>query len=157
MFVWLIPLLSLAKEKMPIDPKAEEAARKSSFAMNREDFAEARRLLDEAVRLAPDFAEAWIGRGLASSKLKDFAAAKASFEEGLRLHTLRYQRDPSNTNELCQQAFTMVLLNRRKEAETLLQEGLAHHPNDALLGHFAKSFPQVADDFAKSLVIPSAP
>lgn len=105
------------------------------------DFGEAKLWTEIAVQLQPDFAEAWVCKGMAAMGLGDLVMAKESYEQALALHVARHNADPTNANEATQQVFALHLLARHDEAQDLQREMLVKHPEDKTLksmGDFVK-------------------
>lgn len=122
---------------------AQELCNKASFAMQEDDHASAASLLRQATELKPDFAEAWVGLGMALVQMNQIAKARSAYECALALHSERYKHTQS-TNELQQQAFVLLLLGKPDEAEALLVNGRQTHPNATILQTFADAFPELA-------------
>jgi hypothetical protein len=91
-------------------------------AMNAGDLERAHALLAEAVKLDPDFAEAWAGMGMACVKVGDYKRAEEFYERALSLHQERYRNEPSNAGYSLQQIFLLALLGRDDEAKRLLSQ-----------------------------------
>ena len=114
--------------------------------MAAKDYAKARSLLEEAVRLRPDFAEAWVGLGNDCALLKDTTAAIAAYEHALLLHRQRCQMTPSDANQLQQQVYVLLLLGRDAEARDLLSQGMKMHSGNQQLNAFATGLDGILSD-----------
>ncbi|MHC4645052.1 MAG: M56 family metallopeptidase, partial [Planctomycetota bacterium] len=146
-------LLDAHAEKLrEIDKRAlsgvdQELASRAAEAMNGGDFERAQSLFVEAVKLKPDFAEAWTGVGMACVKAGDYKGAKESYESALSLHQERYRNEPSNANHVLQQIHLLTLLARDAEAKRLLLQARRRHPQDEQLKRFEQAgFSALQDD-----------
>ncbi len=112
----------------------------STAALHAKDYAKARTLAEQATRLAPQFAEAWVGYGMASVCLGEMDQARAAYERALSLHQARHRQNPTDANQVVQQVFLLTLLGRSDEAETLLKQASNDYPEDDQIAKLAKSF-----------------
>jgi len=107
----------------------QELVNKASVYMNEGEFQAARELLLSALQEKPDFAEAWVSYGMASSKLKDYQQAKTAYEKALKIYTDKYLNNP-DANCLIQQIYILGLLNRDADAEKLIEDGKLKYMQD---------------------------
>ena len=115
-------------------------AANSAAALNAQDYSKAQELAAQATRLDPEFAEAWVGYGMASVKLGQTDLARKAYERALSLHEVRLQQNPSDANQVFQQIFLLELLGRSDQATALLKRAQADHPNDQQISSLAKDF-----------------
>lgn len=148
-FFMLIVVTGCAKRNDEISARANELVVKSAEAINKGEFENARSLLEKAIKLKPDFAEACVSHGMASVCLWDYVTAKNSYEQALSFHAKRYQNEPSNANHVQQQIFVLVLLGRSAEAKQLLTEAQSRHSGDNQLNTFARGFSSLKESMAK--------
>ena len=148
----LVLLAGCSKQK-PVAVTAQELCSQASFAMQQNDNANAASLLRQATELKPDFAEAWVGLGMAEVQLSQIEKARSAYGRALALHSERYKRTQS-PNELQQQAFVLLLLGRSDDAESLLAKGKQKHANSPTLQEFADNFPQLAGSELQKSQIP---
>lgn len=113
--------------------RAQNLADRAAQAFLDEEYKKARSLSEEAVRLRPDFAEAWVLHGKSCVLEGDAASARESYERALRLHAQRYRMNSDDTSQLVQQVYILLLLGRDAEARALLAQGLEAHPADERL------------------------
>lgn len=119
----------------------------SAAALNAQDYSKAQRLAAEATRLAPEFAEAWVGYGMASVKLRQTDRAREAYERALSLHQARLRQSPSDSNQVFQQIFLLALLGRSDEAESLLKRAHSDYPNDQQISTLAGDFAAAKRDW----------
>jgi tRNA A-37 threonylcarbamoyl transferase component Bud32/tetratricopeptide (TPR) repeat protein len=112
-------------------------------AMNASDFGRAQSLAGEATQLNPQFAEAWVADGMASSRLEQFDRAQHAYERALSLYQDKSRENPSDANSVLQQIFLLTLLDRSAEAETLLESARKSYPADDQLTALAQHFSEV--------------
>jgi Flp pilus assembly protein TadD len=121
--------------------------------MQKNDNANAASLLRQATELKPDFAEAWVGLGMAEVQLSQIEKARSAYVQALTLHSERYKRTQA-PNELQQQAFVLLLLGRADDAEALLAQGKQKHANSPTFQEFADNFPPIAGSELQKWQIP---
>jgi tetratricopeptide (TPR) repeat protein len=130
------------------DVTAQKLASQAAVLINRGDFKEAQRLLAEAVKQKPDFAEAWVMLGMRFVKLGNDKEAKNAYETALRIHSKRYAQQP-NPNELLQQSYVLLLLGRENAAQQLLNQAKAEYPNNQQVMLFSEGFNKVKGDWTE--------
>jgi len=143
----LIPVLALAFltscAPAPHDAtalKPQQLASKSAAAFNAKDYAKAQTLAAEATSIDPQFAEAWVGYGMASVRLGQIGHAREAYERALSLHQARHRQNPSDANQVFQQVFLLTLLGRSAEAGTLLKQAHIDYPSDQQITKLAENF-----------------
>ena len=109
---------------------AQSLADRATQAFLDAEYEKARSLSEEAVRVRPDLAEAWVLHGKSCVLEGDTATARKAYERALQLHAERYRTSPEDTNQLVQQVYILFLLHRDSEARALLTQGLEAHPAD---------------------------
>ena len=98
------------------------------------------RLARQATSIDPQFAEAWVGYGMASVRLGQTDQARQAYERALSLHQARHLRNPSDANQVFQQIFVLTLLGRQADAETLLKQAHTDYPSDQQITKLAGDF-----------------
>jgi hypothetical protein len=121
-------------------------------AMNANDFARVQSLAAEVTRQDPQFAEAWVAEGMASARLGQSDRVRQDYERALRLYADKSRQNPSDANPVCQQIFLLALLDRPREAETLLAQARTSYPNDRQLATMAEHFPEMRIGFTNWMV-----
>jgi Flp pilus assembly protein TadD len=151
----IVALLVFAgcRKPQPVVPTAQQLCNDASSAMQEDDHARAASLLRQAIGIKPEFAEAWVSLGMTLVRMNQNEEARSTYERALELHVQRYTNTHS-PNELQQQAFVLLLLDRYPEAEALLANGKHAHPGDASLQTFADNLPELAKSDAKKWQIP---
>ena len=139
-------LVSCSPAHQPnIQSRSQQLASESAAAFNAKDYGKAQKLAVEATRIDPQFAEAWVGYGMASVRLEQTTIARQAYERALSLHQARHRQDPLDPNQVFQQIYLLVLLGRPAEAEKLLSQARTDYPNDEqiskLAGNFAATTP----------------
>jgi len=147
MKIALIPVLALALftscARAPHNATAsrpQQLANESAAAFNAKDYAKAQTLAAEATSIDPQFAEAWVGYGIASLRLGQSDHARQAYERALSLHQARHRQNPSDANQVLQQIFLLTLLGRPTEAETLLKQARTDYPNDQTIAKLAEDY-----------------
>jgi Flp pilus assembly protein TadD len=120
-----------------VSSRSQQLASESAAAYNAKDFAKAQALAAEATSTDPQFAEAWVGYGMASVRLGQTDLARQAYERALALHQTRHRQNPSDANQVVQQIFLLKLLGKPAEAETLLKQARAVYPNDQTIAKLA--------------------
>ncbi len=123
-----------------VTSRSQQLASESAAALNAKDYAQAQTLAAEATSLDPQFAEAWVGYGMASVRLGQTDHARQAYEQALSLHQARHRQNPSDANQVVQQIFLLTLLDRSAEAETLLKQARTDYPNDQTIAKLAGDF-----------------
>ncbi|HEX5398427.1 MAG TPA: tetratricopeptide repeat protein [Verrucomicrobiae bacterium] len=158
-FACLLAAVALFASCTPADrthvgPRSQQLAGESAKAFNTKDYATAQSLAARATATDPQFAEAWVGYGMASVRLGQSERARQAYERALSIYQARHRQDPSAANPIVQQIFLLTLLDRPAEAETLLKQARADYPNDPEIAQLAKN-PTVIDPEWKSLMVNS--
>lgn len=104
-------------------PDADTAALMNKALQRRRvyDFAGAEDILDRAVELAPDYAEAWNQRATIRFQREDFSGALADIEATLRL-------EPKHFGAMAGQAIILMRQGRFETAQSILRRAVAIHP-----------------------------
>jgi Flp pilus assembly protein TadD len=123
-----------------VAPRSRRFANESAAAFNAKDYAKAQTLAAEATNLDPQFAEAWVGYGMASVRLGQTNQARQAYEQALALHQARHRQNPSNADQVVQQIFLLTLLGRPTEAEALLKQARIDYPHDQTISQLADNF-----------------
>jgi beta-lactamase regulating signal transducer with metallopeptidase domain len=119
-------LLPMAKAN---NKSVQELVSKATVYMNPGEYQAARESLLSALQEKPDFAEAWVAYGMASSKLKDYKQTKTAYEKALKIYSDKYLNNP-DANCLIQQVHILSLLNKDSEAEKLIDDGKLKYMQD---------------------------
>ena len=122
---------------------SQQLASESALAMNAKNYSKAQALAAEATNIDPQFAEAWVGYGMASVQLGQTNRAREAYERALALHQARHRQNPSDANQVFQQVFLLSLLGRSGEAEALLKQARIDYPNDQQIATSATNFAEV--------------
>jgi Flp pilus assembly protein TadD len=138
-FVLFTSCTQPSRSSASTDSKA--LAADSVVALNTQDYTKAQKLAAEATRLDPEFAEAWVGYGMASVKLGQTDRARKAYERALSLHQARLHQNPSDSDQVFQQIFLLALLGRSDEAESLLRRAHSDYPSDRQISTLAGDFP----------------
>jgi Flp pilus assembly protein TadD len=148
----LIPILALALLASCASappggalPRQQQLANEGAAAMSANDYARAQALTAEAVRIDPQFAEAWAGHGMASASLGQADHAREAYERALALYQARHRKNPSDANPVLQQVFLLTVLGRPAEAQALLKQARADYPTDAQLAKIPADFTAIKE------------
>jgi Flp pilus assembly protein TadD len=142
----ILCVLSCGDRGPSTDDRAQSLAARAAEAIVDKEYEKARSLLEEAVSLKPDFAEAWVGHGQSCALMGDSVSARESYERALELHSQRYREDSRDANQLVQQVFVLFLLGRETQARDLLAQGLEAHPADEQLNLFSSGMDSLLTD-----------
>ncbi|MDF1793250.1 MAG: tetratricopeptide repeat protein [Thalassobaculaceae bacterium] len=105
----------------PEQPEVEAIMERGLHAMRESDFASALDAFDAAVRLAPDFAEAWNKRATIYYLLGDYAASIADVRQALQL-------EPRHFGALSGLGLINLKLDRKADALAAFEAALKLHP-----------------------------
>ena len=111
--------------ELEISDAARQAHRRASRALERRDADEAIRLLEKAVSLSPQFAEAWNDLGTIANHREEFVEAEEYFERAL-------EADPSAFAPNVNLGGVLLAQGRFEEAVLVNQYAVRQRPSDAL-------------------------
>jgi|WetSurMetagenome_2_1015567.scaffolds.fasta_scaffold938603_1 Flp pilus assembly protein TadD len=126
-----------------VSPRSQQLASESAAAFNTKDYAKAQTLAAEATNADPQFAEAWVGYGMASVRLGQTNQARQAYQQALTLHQAHHRQNPSDADQVVQQIFLLTLLGRPTEAEALLEQARMDYPNDQTISKLAGNFAEI--------------
>jgi Flp pilus assembly protein TadD len=140
-----IPLLALllvtACNRSPQDAADTQSLMNGSAAAYiAGNYVNAQRLAAEATRRDTQFAEAWVGYGMASVRLGQTTLARATYQQALALYQARHRQYPALTTPVIQEIFLLTILNRPADAEALLKQAHMEYPKDPTITKFASDF-----------------
>lgn len=117
------PKTTVSASELNVPDKARKEFDKGNAALQKNDFATARKALEKAIQIYPQYAAAYNNLGILAMKTGDRAAAQAAFQEAIRIND-HYPRACINLARL--------LLGGRNyaEAEDLLDRALTTEPLD---------------------------
>ena len=144
MFLWCASCTRPPQNKNSITPQAQQLAGEGAAAFNATNYSKAQTLSLAATRIDPQFAEAWVGYGMASVRLGQSDQARQGYERALSIYQARHRQNPSDVNQLVQQIFLMALLDRPDEAEKMLRQAHVDFPKDQTLAKLAENFNESA-------------
>jgi tetratricopeptide (TPR) repeat protein len=105
----------------PGEPQVDEAMRRGLRAMREAAYADALAAFDDAVRLAPDFAEAWNKRATVYYLIGDYEKSIADIDRTLAL-------EPRHFGALSGLGMIRLALGQKAEALAAYEAGIAIHP-----------------------------
>lgn len=118
-FLLLVTSLVLSSCRTAVQEEADEIFAAAESALQAEDWKSADEFFYEATLLNPERADAWVGRGMTLTKLREIADARAHYEEALSLY--RKPADPENPTSpeetVRKEIMVLVLLGREEEAQ----------------------------------------
>ena len=135
-----------------VSSRSQLLASDSATAFNAKDYLKAQTLAAEATNADPQFAEAWVGYGMASVRLGQRDQARQAYEQALALHQARHRQNPSDANQPVQQIFLLTLLGRPTEAEMMLKQARIDYPNDQTISKLAENFAATRQEWASIAV-----
>jgi tetratricopeptide (TPR) repeat protein len=116
---------SVSTTQLAITAKAQRDYEEAHKELARHDADAATRRLEEAVKLAPQFAEAWNELGTIAYQTQKYARAEECFREAL-------EQDPQAFEPLVNLGGVLVTVHRAEEAWEFNARAAAVRPNDAL-------------------------
>jgi tetratricopeptide (TPR) repeat protein len=128
--------------------RSQQLAAECQTALGAGDFGKAQDAAGEAVRLDPQFEEAWVAYGMASVRLGQADRALQAYERALAVHQAREGQGLSDPAKLYQEIFLLSLLGRSNDAAALLQRAHAKFPDDQQLSNLATLFPEFLQTWA---------
>ncbi len=134
------------------DAEAQDLANRANLAMAQEDWEKADRLLEEALEIADDAPELWIGRGFTRQRLDRPEDARESLETALELYKERVEEDPGNPVLVMNVGYTLVLLNRREDAVDYLETAAENHPEQHAFQRFEEIVDGLEENFSEFIL-----
>lgn len=128
--------------------RTQEFASQGAIAFKTMDYAKVQSLAAQAPKVYPEFAEAWVGFGMASVRLKQTDVARKAYERALSLYQVRQRANPDNANNELQQIIVLSLLGRTDKAAALLKQAQSDYPNDPQISRLAENYPSITDGLA---------
>ena len=128
--------------------RSQQLASQSAAALNAKDYSQAQSLAAQATHIDPQFAEAWVGYGMASVRLGQTDRAREAYEHALSLLQTRHGANPSDANQVLQQIFVLSLLGRSGEAEAMLKQAQAGYPNNQQISKLAENISEAGQGWA---------
>jgi|GEM_PF-4458992 len=136
------------------EKEADDKMAKAETALRAEDWKQADDLFYEAVLYDPERVEAWIGRGMALTKLGDEDGARTHYQQALTLFEQRTAKDPFAPEPLRGRIMLLVLLNRSGEAMAVASEAARAHPNKRFAGELAALVDHIEQEFGDMILPP---
>ncbi len=113
-------------------------ANKGAKAMKRDRHRRAVQYLDQAVAAVPDYAEAWVAKGMAHAEMGQISLVRESYLEAEGIYRALLQSEPNNVDLIVSEAYVLVLLGRRLEAARVVDQGQERLPTSTRLIFFSK-------------------
>lgn len=113
-------------------------ANKGAKAMQKGRYRRAVQYLDQAVAAVPDYAEAWVAKGMAHAEMEQMGLARESYLEAEAIYRALLQSDLNNVDLIVSEAYVLVLLGRRLDAAWVIDQGLERLPTNTRLIIFSK-------------------
>jgi len=98
---------------------AQDLANRANKHFQQSEYSQALKLVIQATDLKPDFAEAWVFKGMTEVKLGLPEDARKSYEWALKEHKNRFETSSDSPHEALQQIHVLALLGREHEAQQL--------------------------------------
>ena len=95
-------------------------------------------LLQEATKTDPEFAPAWMSKGMVYVALKQNKKAKECYEEALKIYEKQFEREPDNIDLIKEYAEVLSLLGDKKGSVRILNRAIKKFPKDKTLPLFKK-------------------
>ena len=110
-------------------------ATKASFERKH---AKALLLLQETTKIDPEFAPAWMSKGMVYVALEQDQKAKECYEEALKIYEKQYEREPDNIDLIQDYAEVLSLLGDKKGSVRILNAAIKKFPKDKTFPLFKK-------------------
>ena len=120
--------------------RSHKLASQSAAALNAKDYEQAESLAAQATIIDPEFAEAWVGYGMASVRLGQTDLARDAYERALALYKAGHRSCPFDANQVLQQVIVLTFLERSYEAEALLRQAQIEYPKDKQISKLAENY-----------------
>ncbi len=111
------------------------AATKASFERKH---AKALLLLQEATKADPEFAPAWMSKGMVYGALNQNQKARESYEEALNIYEKQVEKEPDNIDLIKNHAEVLSLLGDTEGSVRILNRAIKKFPEDETLPLFKK-------------------
>lgn len=118
------------------------SATKASFERKH---AKALLLLQEATKADPEFAPAWMSKGMVYTALNQNQKAMECYEEALKIYEKQIEREPDNIDLIKQHAEVLSLLGDKKGSVRILNRAIKQFPEDETLPIFKKMILKSSD------------
>lgn len=115
--------------------EAESLVAEAAFALQLKDYPRVVETLTKATKLRDDIPEWWVDLGATQKRLNNLSEAKACYKKALAIHESRYDRT-KNVVHLIPQFHILLLLDREKDARSLLEKSLQRHGDNPQLKEF---------------------
>ena len=116
---------AVSARQLAVPDKAWKEYEEARKELGRRDSEAARRHLERAVEMAPQFAIAWNNLGTIAYQTKNYMRAEQCFREALA-------QDPAAYDALVNLGGVLINLNRLDEARQANERAISRRPNDAL-------------------------
>ncbi|MBP7142135.1 MAG: hypothetical protein KBA71_09535 [Opitutaceae bacterium] len=115
--------------------EAEALVAEAAFALQLKDYPRVVETLTKATRLRDDIPEWWVDLGATQRRLNNLGEAKSCYKKALAIHESRYDQT-KNVANLIPQFHILLLLDREKDARSLLEKSQQRHASDPQLKEF---------------------
>ena len=95
-------------------------------------------LLQEATKTDPEFAPAWMSKGMLYVALEQNEKAKECYEEARKIYEKQYERQPDNVDIIKDYVEVLWLLGDKKESLRVLNRAIQKFSEDNTLPVFKK-------------------
>ncbi len=109
--------------------EAQSLVEEAAFALQLKDYPRVVETLTKATKLRDDIPEWWVDLGATHRRLNNLSEAKACYKKALAIHESRYDVT-KNVAYLIPQFHILLLLDREKDARSLLEKSQQRHGND---------------------------
>jgi len=102
----------------------------ANMASFERQYDEALALLQEATKKDPEFAPAWLSKGMVYKRLKNEELARKCYEVALLLYQKKHDASPENMDYVKGYAEALSLLGFKEESMKVLDEAIAGFPQE---------------------------
>src|SRR5690625_1181135 len=157
-FFILLTSLLFNSCRSAVQEEADEIFADAESALQAGDWQSADESFYEATLLHPERAEAWVGRGMALTKLGEIAIARAHYEEALSL--CRKPRDPDDPappeETVRKEIMVLVLLVREEEAQEVAIRFSGQRSEPEILNELLSLIDELRTGFAEMILPPES-
>jgi len=119
--------------------EAANLVSEAQFAVTLKDWSRAEGLFAQAAELCPDTGDYWVDLGMVRVRLGKRGEAKSDYASALSAFKDAVSADPSASQPVLQEIYTLVLMGRMDDARRVLEKERSRRPDDSDLRAFAES------------------
>jgi len=123
-------------------------------AYNAKEYKKVQTMASQAISDDPKYVQGWMEYGMASVRLGQMDKARHAYEQALSLFQVRHREDPSNAQEMYEQAVMLLLLGESDKAEITLKQAHIDYPTDKNIAYLTEHITESQQNFKSETVEP---